>query len=344
MADTINIFVHNCVDASRLERVRALPNVHVDVIELADGEEVEHWRLPDERAADIHMLVDSFPPANLDGMSALEFLQISSTGFTQVIGCGLAERGVRVCNGAGEYDVPIGEWNIAMMINLLRDVRGMIRNQELQVWDRSARFQSEMTGHVVGIWGYGGIGRETARLCKAMNLTVHAMTRDGVKPRTNIYCVPGHGDMDGVLPDREFVSGQEREFLCELDFLILAMPLSPATKGIIGEAELRALPAHAFVLNPARGPLIEEQALINALREGCIAGAALDTHYKYPLPPEHPLWHFPNVIITPHISGSTLSPHFKTRLWDIIFENARRFVSREPLINELTPRQLDGAS
>jgi phosphoglycerate dehydrogenase-like enzyme len=342
MAETTNIFIHNCVDASRIEKIRALPNVHVDVIELAVDEEVEHWHLPDERCADTHMLVDCFPPANLDDMRALRFLQISSVGFNQVIGRGLAERGVRVSNASGEFDVPIGEWNIAMMINLLRDVRGMIRNQESQTWDRAEQFQSEMAGHLVGIWGYGGIGRETARLCKSMNLTVHVMTREGVKPRTNVYCVPGHGDVAGVLPDRVFVAGQEHEFLRELDFLIVAMPLSPATRGIIGAAELNALPSHAFVLNPARGPLIEEEALVAALRDGSIAGAALDTHYYYPMPPEHPLWHFPNVIMTPHISGSNLSPHFKMRLWDIISENARRFTSDQPLLNELTARQLAG--
>ena len=102
------------------------------------------------------------------------------------------------------------------------------------------------------------------------------------------------------------------------------------------------MPAHAFVLNPARGPLIGEQALVAALREGRIAGAALNTHYQYPLPPEHPLWQLPNVILTPHISGSTRNSYFKTRLWDIVHENARRFVSGEPLLNELTPRQIDG--
>ena len=342
MADTTNIFINNCVDAPRLEKICALPNVRVEVIERAIDEEVEHWRISDDRAADTHMLVDCFPPENLDDMRSLRLLQLSSVGYNQILGRGLGERGVRVCNGAGEFDVPIGEWNIAMMLNLLRDLRGMLRNQASQTWDRSARFQSEMAGRVVGIWGYGGIGRETARLCKAMHLAVHVMTRDGVKPRTNIYCVPGHGDPEGALPDRVFVAGQERDFLRDLDFLIIAMPLSPATEGIIGADELAALPSHAFVLNPARGALIQEQALVDALRDGTIAGAAIDTHYAYPLPPEHPLWHFPNVIITPHISGSNLSPHFKTRLWDIVYENTRRFVSGETLLNELTQDQLRG--
>ena len=112
--------------------------------------------------------------------------------------------------------------------------------------------------------------------------------------------------------------------------------------GGIGERELQALPRHAFVLNPARGPIIQEAALLRALREGWIAGAALDTHYAYPLPPEHPLWRMENVILTPHISGSGLSPHFLERVWDIFSLNLDRLERAQPLLNELTPAQLAG--
>src|SRR5262249_52766995 len=159
---------------------------------------------------------------------------------------------------------------------------------------RTDRSQQEVRGRVVGIWGYGGIGRETARLARALGLTVHVMTRTGVRPREHTYVVPGTGDPEGVLPDRVFVAGQEREFLAGLDFLVLALPHTRDSDGLIGEEQLRALPRTAFVLNPARGPIIQEQALLRALTEGWIAGAALDTHFAYPLPAEHPLWRMPN--------------------------------------------------
>jgi phosphoglycerate dehydrogenase-like enzyme len=106
---------------------------------------------------------------------------------------------------------------------------------------------------------------------------------------------------------------------------------------------LRALRPGAFVLNPARGPIIQEQALLRALQEKRIAGAALDTHYHYPLPPEHPLWKLPNAILTPHISGSTLSPRYRLRLWDIFAQNVERFTRGDPLLNELTAVQLAGS-
>jgi phosphoglycerate dehydrogenase-like enzyme len=275
-------------------------------------------------------------------MRSLELIQIASAGYGQLVDLGLDRKGIHACNGLGNFDVPIAEWNMAMMVNLARNLRGMIRNQESRLWDRSATFQNEIRGSTVGIWGYGGIGRETARLAKAFGLQVHVMTRQGVRPRRNAYRLEGTGDPEGILPDTVFRIGQEVEFLSGLDFLVLAMPLTKATEGIVGESELRAMPRTAFLLNPARGPLVVEPALLTALREGWIAGAALDTHFAYPLPPGHALWSLPNVILTPHIAGSAQSPRFLDRIWDIFVRNVDNWLSGQPLINELTASQLRG--
>jgi len=291
---------------------------------------------------DADALFCTFPPTNHAAMRNLKWIQIASTGYTQLHGLDLPARGVRATNARGCFDVPIGEWNIAMMVNLARDCRQMIRNQDAAVWDRSAIFQNEIRGLTVGLWGYGGIGRETARLAHHLGMRVHVMTRAGAGPRGAVFAEPGTGDPEGVLPSRVFRAGEEIEFLRELDFLVVALPLSKSTEGLIGERELQALPRRAFVLNPARGPIIQQEALLRALREKWIAGAALDTHYHYPMPPDHPLWRFPNVIFTPHISGSSLSPKFKERLWTIFSLNVERFARGEPLLNELTPAQLAG--
>lgn len=281
-------------------------------------------------------------PENFADLPRLRWIQLSSTGYSQLFGLGLAARRIRATNSRGCFDCPIAEWNVAMIVNLARDLRQMIRNQDAAVWDRSARFQREVRGLTVGLWGYGGIGRETARLCRALGLRVHVLTRQGVSDRGDTYLVPGTGDPTGTLPDRTFRAGEELEFLAGLDFLVIGMPLTKATDGLIGERELRALPPHAFVLNPARGPIIQEAALLRALREGWIAGAALDTHYAYPLPAEHPLWRMNNVILTPHISGSGLSPHFLERVWDIFSLNLERMERGQPLLNELSADQLEG--
>jgi phosphoglycerate dehydrogenase-like enzyme len=335
-----NILVDFTTHAPALARLKNHANLRFDVIDNPVDEGPRP--LPAERIRDAEILFCTYPPTNVADMRALKFVQIASSGYTQLFNIGLVERGIRAANAAGVFDIAIAEWNVAMIVNLKRDLRGMIRNQEAGIWDRDARFQKESRGSVVGIWGYGGIGRQTARLCKSLGFVVHVMTRSGAKPRLDKYAVSGTGDPEGALPDRQFVAGQEKEFLGGLDFLVLSMPLTNVTRGLVGEAELRALPPTAYVLNPARGPLIQEEALLRALREQWIAGAALDAHYYYPMPADHPLWRFPNVILTPHISGSSSMPYFAERVWDIFAQNVERWTHEKPLLNELTPAQLRG--
>lgn len=333
-----NVLVDLEAPPEALRRLRAIPEVKVRLVE----SEERARPLSSELIRDTHILFCTLPPANFSEMRSLELIQLTSAGYGQLYDLPLVERGVRACNGRGIFDTAIAEWNIAMMVNMIRDLRGMIRHQHAGIWDRSAIYQREIRGLVTGIWGYGGIGRETGRLAKAMGLTVHVMSRKGVGPSGPVYTVPGTGDPHGTLPDHVYSSGQEMEFLETLDFLVLSVPLCKTTAGIIGEKELQSLPRSAFVLNPARGPLIQEDALLTALRRGWIAGAALDAHYYYPMPADHPLWRFPNVIMTPHISGSDKSPHFIERAWDIFMQNVRRFITGQPLLNELTPSQLAG--
>ena len=309
-------------------------------IDVWEQPEERSRELPAERVRDAEVLFCTFPPTNFSAMARLRWVQIASTGYTQLFGLGLVERGIIATNARGCFDVPIAEWNLAMMVNLARDLRGMIRNQDSFIWDRSAAFQREIRGMTVGIWGYGGIGRETARLARAFGMRVHVLTRNGIAPRGDVYAVGGTGDPQGIHPHRVFTAGEELSFLRELDFLIVAVPLTSATEGMIGVRELQALPRSACVLNPARGPIIDQRALLRALDENWIAAAALDTHYAYPLPPEHPLWRYPNVILTPHISGSSLSQHYRDRLWDIFATNLQRYVQGTPLLNLLSETQL----
>lgn len=312
------------------------------VIDIVDPPEEKVRPLDAQRIADAEVLFGTFPPSNFTDMAAIKWMQIASTGYAQLYPHKFHEHGIRATNARGCFDVPIAEWNIAMMVNLVRDARQLIRNQEAAVWDRAAIHQREIRGLTVGIWGYGGIGRETARLARAMGLRVHVMSRREVGSRGEVYTVPGTGDPEGVLPHRVFRPGEEMEFLQGLDFLVVAMPLTNATEGLIGENELKALPDHAYVLNPARGQIIQEEALLRALREKWIAGAALDTHHYSPMPPDHPLWKFPHVIMTPHISGSSLSPNFMIRLWEIFTLNVERYATGQPLLNELTTAELAG--
>ena len=341
MNKTLHIYINNAVESAGLARLRSMPQAHLTLND--DNDEPEHWLLPEEHLASTEILLTTYMPANVSQARALKLMQISSVGYEHLDGDKLVDQGVRVCNAAGVFDIPIAEWNIAMMFALVRDLRGMIRHQEQGIWDRHERFQRELYGLTVGFWGYGGLARATARLCKTMDMKVHALVRDtAMKPREHIYCVAGHGDPEGRLPDRVFAMQQKAEFLSGLDFLIIAVPLTTGTRGMVREDDLRLLPRKAYVLNPCRGPIIEEQALLSVLRDGGIAGAAMDAHYYYPMPADHPFWRFPHVIMTPHISGSNHSPYFRPRLWEIFVENVQRYISNKPLLNELSQRQLRG--
>lgn len=308
--------------------------------EIADQKAIERPRALIENCG---ICFCTYPPANLDEMRELAFIQIASSGYSQLSGLMLPSRGIRACNARGVFDTAIAEWNIAMMVAMARRLPEMLSNQRRGIWDRSARFQTEIRGATVGLWGYGGIARQTARLCKALGLTVHVLSRSPIATIDEVYRVAGSGDIDGSLPDRVFTYDQQAEFLGGLDFLVLCMPLTPATKGIVNSDHLHMLPKSAFLLNPARGPLVDEHALVAALRERSIAGAALDTHYYYPMPSEHPLWSMDNVILTPHIAGSSESPFFLKRIWELFAENVSRFTEGAPLLNELTSEQLNSA-
>ena len=318
--------------------IRRLESLSVGTVRVLPRHKTD-WNLPDDLLREAEILLCKLPPRNLDAVPGLKFIQLSTVGYEHLRDRGLGDRPLRVCNARGVFDTAIGEWNLAMMVNLVRDLRGMVRNQEQARWERAPHFQEEVRGRVVGLWGYGGIGRETARLARAFGMKVHVLTRTGVKPRHNTYVQPGTGDPEGVLPDRAFVTGQERAFLAGLDFLVLALPHTRQSDGMVGEEQLRALPRTAFLLNPARGPIVQEAALLRALDEGWIAGAALDTHFAYPLPPEHPLWRFPNVLLTPHISGADKSPHFPARMADLFVQNVTRYLDGRPLLNEITARE-----
>lgn len=337
----LNVLIDMPLNDPLLSVLRNMDGINVKIVPTPE----EMLRsLPDDLIKDCDILFCTIPPENHLQMKKLKLIQISSTGFAQVVGKEFEERGISVCNSLGVFDIPIAEWNIAMMINLTRNLRTMMHNQDSQIWDRSSKFQSEIRGSVVGIWGYGGIGRETTRMAKALGMKVHVLNRTIPGERVNTYGTLGTGDVNATLPDKVFLMNEKRDFLSGIDFLIMAIPQTSSTINIIGEEELKMLRPHVFLLNPARGPLINEEALVKALKEGWIAGAALDTHYYYPMPKDHPFWNMQNVILTPHISGSSGSNRFLERVWDILIENVKRIKNKDPLLNLLTPQQLKGNS
>src|SRR5229473_4800226 len=175
------------LNETAVQKLEALSGITVQQLSPHDS----WWDLPNDLLPGPEILLCKLPPRNIDKMNRLKLVQLSSVGYEHLRHLGFADRSVRVCNARGIFDTAIAEWNLAIMVNLIRDLRGMIRNQDQGHWDRADRFQQELRGRVVGLWGYGGIGRETARLAKAFGMIVHVLTRLGVRLRENIFVQPG---------------------------------------------------------------------------------------------------------------------------------------------------------
>jgi len=133
------------------------------------------------------------------------------------------------------------------------------------------------------------------------------------------------------MPDRIYPPERLREMLAECDFVVISLPLTSETRGLIGEEELQAMKPTAYLVNVSRGGIVNEPALIKALQEGWIAGAGLDVFEMEPLPPDSPLYDLDNVILSPHVAG--FSPHYDERASDLFAENLRRYLAGEELLN-----------
>jgi phosphoglycerate dehydrogenase-like enzyme len=185
----------------------------------------------------------------------------------------------------------------------------------------------------VGIVGYGSIGREVARLLHPFGVNVLAAKWDAMQPQDTGYIQEGFGDPNGDIPRRIYPFQALKSMIAECDFLVITVPLTPETDGLIGSEELDAMKPDSFLIDVSRGCVVDHIALIRALKDKKIAGAALDVFPEEPLPKDSPLWKFPNVIISPHIAG--ISPHYDQRAVALFTENLRRFLASEPLHNQV---------
>lgn len=252
-----------------------------------------------------------------DAAPNLRWIQLTSAGADRLLNSGFIEDGIIVTTVSGLHATPIGEFVLSAMLMFAKGAPIAMRAQARHEWTRFA--PRELAGKTVGVVGFGHIGEEVGRLAKAFGCRVIA-TRRSAKERG------AHANADLILPAADL-----HELLRESDYIALTMPLTPETRGMIGEAELRAMKPAAVLVNIARGPVTVEADLVRALQEGWIAGAALDVFDTEPLPPEHPFWGMENVILTPHISGGT--EIYNQRAVRIFADNLRRYLHGGPLRN-----------
>ena len=296
--------------ADLLDALRAeLPDA--DLLTAATLAETESL-LPDADA-----LVTGRLDTELLGGAEIDWVQALSAGVDSYPLAELEARGIALTNASGVHAEPIAEQVLGAMLAFERRFLDAMANKERESWERVEG--GELHGKTLGIVGVGAIGSRVAELGAAFGMEVLGTKRD---PESAPEAVDECFGPDGYID------------LCRrADHLVLACPLTEETRGMIGAEAFRLLSDDAVLVNVARGAVVDEDALVRALQYGRIRGAALDVFETEPLPADSPLWNLSNVLLTPHMAGST--PKKAERWAEIVGENYRRVGTDEPLVNRV---------
>jgi phosphoglycerate dehydrogenase-like enzyme len=241
-----------------------------------------------------------------------------SAGLDSLLFPELVESPVPLTNGTGVFSLSLGEFALAAILYFAKDFRRMIRNQMAGRWEQFDI--TEISGQTVGIVGYGDIGRAVATRVRAMGMRVLAVKRHG-PPLYNV----------DPLVDQIYSPEHRIEMISRCDYIVASAPLTPETRGMIGEAEFAAMKPSAVVINIGRGPVIDEDAMLKALTAGRIKGAGLDVFTHEPLPEGHPFYRLENVLLSPHCADHTAD--WLEQAMRFFLENFERFRKGEPLRN-----------
>ena len=296
---------------AQLARVRAAaPDMRVEVTR--DRAAIE--AMLDE----IEIAAGWLPHDLLPGMPNLRWLQEWGAGVDWLLrDPEAAALDFVLTNASGVHAIPISEQILAYLLSFARWLPNAVRAQSRREWRSPKRTELfELAGKTMLLVGVGAIGERTAVLASALGMRVLGIRR-------------GEGDLPGV----EAMYGPDKllDLLPEADFVVMTVPMSHATAGMVGERELRAMKPSAYLVNIGRGGTIDQLALIRALQEGWIAGAGLDVFAEEPLPAASPLWDMDNVIVTAHYAGMT--PEYDERALAIFLDNLRRYQAGQPLRN-----------
>lgn len=305
---------------SRLEREGRLPSAVRPV--LVDLGAVEASKT---RGVEILWRTGLASPAWLvhatDQLADLAWIHSDFVGVDNLPLAELAERGITLTNGAGNYSRPMAEWVLLAMLSAAKDLPRSVRRSDAGVWDTGQEL-AELAGANLLLLGLGSVGRLVASMAAPFGLRVTAAVRS---PRDDLPT--------GV--ERLAVGEAWRAELAPADFVVCALPLTPATEAMIDKTALEAMKPTAWLVNVARGGLVDEDALVDALDQGLIGGALIDAFVEEPLPPGHPLWGRDNVIVIPHYTWS--SPRTWERIDHLFAEQLTRWVGGVPLANVVDP-------
>jgi phosphoglycerate dehydrogenase-like enzyme len=256
----------------------------------------------------------------------LKWLQLTSAGVDRLMDAPVVKSDVTVTTASGIHATPISEYVIGAILAFAKGFSNAFRAQQERAW--RPFWPQEVEDKTIGVLGVGAIGARVVKLAKALDMRVLALRRSADRRlKGDESGLPG---VDEMLPPAELPY-----LLAESDYVVVALPLTAESRNLIGEPELRAMKPSAVIVNIGRGAIIDEAALVRALKDGTIAGAALDVFQQEPLSAESELWDLQNVLLTPHISGGT--PRYMERAVGLFCENLRHYLADQPLRNIVDP-------
>ncbi|MFC1942297.1 D-2-hydroxyacid dehydrogenase [Chloroflexota bacterium] len=265
-----------------------------------------------------------FPENLLSRSPNLNWIHIGAAGVERYLASGIFDGNAVITNSRGVMAIPIAEHALAFIFMLAKNAPRLLENKRNRLWDPFATM--ELRNRTVGIIGLGAIGSEVGRLAKGIGMKVIATRRSAKVRESGVFGV------DELYPPGDLLT-----ILSESDYIVITVPLTEETRGMIGEAELRMMKPAAFLINIARGPIVDQPAIIKALKEGWIAGAGLDVFETDPLPPDSELWELPNAILSYHMAA--LADTHSKRSVGIFCENLRNYLAGEALINIVDKHQ-----
>jgi phosphoglycerate dehydrogenase-like enzyme len=262
----------------------------------------------------------------------LTWVHSATTGVERALTPAARERGIVITNARGVFSRPIAEYVLMMILAVSRRLPQLLELQRERTWQPLEG--AELRDVTVGIVGLGSIGRAVGELAAAFGCRVIA-TRRRTEAGSGAATPDGEEAGGQVKLDRVLGPGELPVLLGESDFVVLAAPLTPETEGMMDADALAAMKPGSWLINVARGRLVDERALLRALHDGPLGGAVLDTFADEPLSPASPFYDLPNVIVTPHTSWS--SGRVLDRSVELFCDNLRRYAAGEPLVNVVDP-------
>lgn len=297
------------------EQMNKIEALGYEILYIKENEIAQNIDQIIEFAPEVLVCYNPFAQVSLERLSSIKWIQLSSIGVDQVPVASVMAQGIRVTNNRGGYSIPMGEWIVFQMLYHYKYAGYFQKMQSDRHWKLNTEIR-ELTGRNALFIGTGTIAREAAKRLSGYEINCIGINTDGRETPYFDTCYAMQ-DMD--------------KHLSEMDFVILTIPHTKLTEGLMNQARFNKMKEDAVLINVARGSLIVESDLIQALERGLFLGVSLDVFEKEPLEPSNPLWQYERVMITPH--NSWISEHRNERRFEMIYKNLKAYKTGDALSN-----------